>query len=492
MDTAHFRIKYLNKDEIVATYAQEVLEQTYARVGRALDFFPAEGQEKIVVEILPSTRALAEATGLRVSEIEASGTIAVCKFHRLMVVSPLAAVNGYAWADTLAHEFIHLVISKRTKNAIPIWLHEAIAKYFESIWNGAAGRALSPYGEKLLKEATEKRDWISFAQMHPSMAKLPTQKDAALAFAEVFTVVEFLEKRYGNGVIAKILRAVGNGKSLEGSLKKITGLTIKTLESKWQRYLEKRKFQVRPGATAKPIRFVTDQDAAGAEEESVMDSVPERKVHEHSRLGEMLELREHFVAARIEYEKAYALGGKSYASLVYRLGKIYRKEGEHKAAEKIVGQGLLLHPDSTDLLILAGRIALDSQNEKKALEVYEEARYYNPFNPEIHSALIHLYGQKSLKQLVQQEKRFLGLTSRRRAKSQFLLPQQPAGEAYVSVITSSWNPFKLNGSASYSAPVVDFPISVGKHTLEYVNKFGQVRSRVIDIKAGEHQTVLLE
>ena len=492
IETAHFRIKYLNKDEIVATYAQEVLEQTYARVGKALDFFPAERDEKIVVEILPSTRALAEATGLRVSEIEASGTIAVCKFHRLMVVSPLAAVNGYAWADTLAHEFIHLVISKRTKNAIPIWLHEAIAKYFESLWNGAAGRALSPYGEKLLKEATEKRDWISFAQMHPSMAKLPTQKDAALAFAEVFTVVEFLEKRYGKGVIAKILRTVGEGKSLEASLKMITGLTIKSLESKWQRYLEKRKFQIRPGAAAKTIRFVTDQEATDSEAAEVMDSVPERKVHEHSRLGEMLEMREHFVAARIEYEKAYALGGKSYASLVYRLGKIYRKEGKHKSAEKIVEQGLLLHPDSTDLLILAGRIALDAQDEKKALAVYEEARYYNPFNPEIHSALIHLYGQKSRTQLVQQEKRFLELTSRRRTKSQFMLPKQPEGEAYISVITSSWSPFKLNGTVSYSAPVVDLPLSVGRHTLEYVNRAGQVGARVVEIKAGEKQIVFLE
>ena len=69
-------------------------------------------------------RAASRATSLTIRQIETSGTIAVCKYHRLMIISPLAAASGYSWADTLAHEFIHLVIQK-SRNTVPIWLHEA-------------------------------------------------------------------------------------------------------------------------------------------------------------------------------------------------------------------------------------------------------------------------------------------------------------------------------------------------------------------------------
>ena len=107
-----------------------------------LDFFPIGGHGKIAVEIYPDARGLARATGLTIRQIETSGTIAVCKYHRLMIISPLAAANGYSWADTLAHEFIHLVISKKSRNKVPIWLH-GLAKYYESSWRTKPGQALS-------------------------------------------------------------------------------------------------------------------------------------------------------------------------------------------------------------------------------------------------------------------------------------------------------------------------------------------------------------
>jgi len=183
-ETPHFRIRFLNKDEIVATYAEDVLERAYTNIAGDLELLPAERGEKIVVEIYPDARALAGATGLTIHEIETSGTIAVCKFHRLMITSPLATASGYDWADTLAHEFTHLIISKKSRNTIPIWLHEGIAKYSESRWRGKGGE-LSAWSAALLKQALEKKQLVTFEQMHPSMAKLPSQEAAALAFAEV-------------------------------------------------------------------------------------------------------------------------------------------------------------------------------------------------------------------------------------------------------------------------------------------------------------------
>ena len=72
-----------------------------------------------------------------------------------MITSPLNVANGYTWADTIAHEYIHLVVSKMTHNEIPIWLHEGIAKFYESAWKSQPGEALSAYSERLLAEASK-------------------------------------------------------------------------------------------------------------------------------------------------------------------------------------------------------------------------------------------------------------------------------------------------------------------------------------------------
>ncbi|MBI3178877.1 MAG: hypothetical protein HYZ27_04410, partial [Deltaproteobacteria bacterium] len=248
LESEHFSIRYLNKDEIVAAYAVEVLEAAYRNIAGDLRFLPAERGEKIVVEIYPDARGLAGATGLTVPEIETSGTIAVCKFHRLMITSPLATVAGYDWGDTLAHEFVHLVISKKAHNRIPIWLHEGIAKFYESRWKGKAGESLAPYSEKLLAEAVRKKKLITFDEMHPSMAKLPSQEAAGLAFAEVFTVIEYLVKTYGPEGVPKVLELAGKGVELERALKQTFGAGIPGIESKWKQYLAKRPFREVPGA----------------------------------------------------------------------------------------------------------------------------------------------------------------------------------------------------------------------------------------------------
>ena len=49
-----------------------------------------------------------------------------------MVTSPKAVVRGYDWLDTLAHEYVHFVVGNASKNTVPIWMHEGLAKYLES------------------------------------------------------------------------------------------------------------------------------------------------------------------------------------------------------------------------------------------------------------------------------------------------------------------------------------------------------------------------
>lgn len=74
---------------------------------------------------------------------------------------------------------------KKTYNRVPIWLHEGIAKYEERRWYEDAPPRLPVSLESLVAEAIEKDYFITFEQMHPSLAKLKKKEDTALAFAEV-------------------------------------------------------------------------------------------------------------------------------------------------------------------------------------------------------------------------------------------------------------------------------------------------------------------
>ena len=75
------------------------------------------------------------------TDIETTGTIALSKYNKLMVVSPRATIFGYPWMDTLAHEYTHLVVSRISNDAVPVWLQEGIARYEQTRWRRPPTRA---------------------------------------------------------------------------------------------------------------------------------------------------------------------------------------------------------------------------------------------------------------------------------------------------------------------------------------------------------------
>ena len=496
LETEHFRIKYISKDEIVAFYAKPVLEAAYAAIGRDLQFLPAERGEKIVVEIYPDARGLAGATGLTLKEIETSGTIAVCKFHRLMITSPLATADGYSWADTLAHEFTHLVISKKSRNTVPIWLHEGIAKFFESRWSGTAGRALSPYSEELLANAVKKGKFITFAQMHPSMAKLPSQTDAALAFAEVFTVIEFLTQRFGTASVGHVLAALGEGVALEKALQKVFGMGLPGIEKAWKQYLSKRPFRRTPNAPAPLIRLSSEEkksvDAEGKAPEQPLETIQNKEVHAAARLGELLQLRGHPKAAVAEYEKAMARGGDDYATLVNRLARVYVELNRPGEATQLIERQLHRHPDDADAHLLAGRLRLKSEDWDKAKQHYEAARLQNPFNPEIHAALAVLYQREKNNESVLLEQRFLQLSQHPRPTRTYEIPAKKSSDATLSITTLPWSVVRVDEDTAVAAPAWDYPVKAGEHRITWTRPDGTATAKTITIAAHEHQIVVLQ
>ena len=139
----HFVVSYPpGKDEVLVPYVVDALERQRAALEEAPGVAP---DGRLAVEIVNDVKELARLTTLTEAEIRTSGTVAVCKFDKLMLLSPKALLKGYAWLDTAAHEYTHLVITLKSRNEAPIWLQEGLAKWFEDDWRGGG----EPRGEEL-------------------------------------------------------------------------------------------------------------------------------------------------------------------------------------------------------------------------------------------------------------------------------------------------------------------------------------------------------
>src|SRR5260370_14761133 len=112
-ESAHFILCYpKGKDEILAPYALETLESIRQALSQDLGFAPPG---KVRVEVVNDARELSKVSTLTYKQIITTGTIAICKFNKLMITSPKAVLHGYDWRDTLAHEFVHLGVSQKNQ-----------------------------------------------------------------------------------------------------------------------------------------------------------------------------------------------------------------------------------------------------------------------------------------------------------------------------------------------------------------------------------------
>src|SRR5256886_16826522 len=146
------------------------MKKAHAALTQDLGYSPPG---KVRVEVYETAQALARVSPLTVAEIKASGTIALCKYNRLMITSPRALLRGYAWLDTLSHEFVHYLVTRKGRNSVPIWLQEGLAKFLETRWRGAPGLAVDGMSAAPPTRAAPGPKLDPISAHHPPISKMP-------------------------------------------------------------------------------------------------------------------------------------------------------------------------------------------------------------------------------------------------------------------------------------------------------------------------------
>src|SRR5262249_27237075 len=84
--TAHATVRYAaGPDEVMVEPIQEAFEKIRATIDHELGFAPPES---VVIEIYPTSGAFIAASPLTEQDVKTSGTVALCKYGRVLLTTP--------------------------------------------------------------------------------------------------------------------------------------------------------------------------------------------------------------------------------------------------------------------------------------------------------------------------------------------------------------------------------------------------------------------
>lgn len=412
----HFVISYPpGPNEILIPYAIQALERAYKRLGKVFGYYPPD---RVHVQILRNALELAEMSPLTKADIVRTGTIALCKYNRVMLTSPLALLRGYRWLDTAVHEYSHLLIN-RIASGVPIWLHEGLARYSEILWRSDTPQPLSPYSETLLARAIKKEKLVPFKKMHPSMAKLPSQKEAALAYAQVYNLIRYFVKRKGQQSIPKVLQLIQKGTAVPKSFASLVKQPFPHFLDAWKNDL--RNSNLREFPDIEPEKKILKghrpkkTKKQKERERNFWYKPTDKKAlgRRYLRLGEMLRRQGRVRAALFEYLKAEKHWKNRDPSLQTKIAKGYIRIRQAAKAIPHLKESLKLYPNHVTTFVQLGRAFFASGQFKQAQEAFEQVNQINPFHPASHQYLFSIYRKLGDNKASERERRIYKKLQRR-------------------------------------------------------------------------------
>ncbi|MCH9685271.1 MAG: hypothetical protein K0V04_27795 [Deltaproteobacteria bacterium] len=377
------------KDALIAPYLFDAMEAARSALGTDLGVLP---DHAVRFEFLDDPLKLAMVTPLTVENIRTTGTVGVTKYRRIMMISPRVMVFGYGWIDTAVHEYVHYLLTMRTGNLAPVWLQEGLAKLLETRWRRATPAPLPPPVAYHLHQAIVRDDLVTLDEMYPSVAMLPSQERAALAYAEVETMLGLLLERKGPAGIETLLDGVAAGEDARVALATAWGADFEEFMEEWKAVTRRRTAKGHDGPMGGPEFKGAEDEAEPETLGDVFSHLGGGRARQHARLGGLLQARGHGTAAAAQYEKARKADPRAREDPVLsrRLGKLYVELRDYPPAVPLLERAAKVEPEDANLAAAQGRALLRSGEPERAREALMRSIQVNPFIPSLHCDLAEL------------------------------------------------------------------------------------------------------
>jgi tetratricopeptide (TPR) repeat protein len=388
--SSHFMVRLQDeRDGVLAEYALAALEKAYEGLGRDLGLRPSA---PVRIEIFPDHERFHAASSLSKRDIEVAGAVGICKFDKVMLLSPRVLLRGYRWLDAVVHEYVHYVIVKLSNDKAPIWIHEGVAKHEESRWRSASSLYLNPLNRTLLAEALQTGNFVTFEQMEPSLVRLETPQQVQLAYAEAASSVEFMLSRVGYPGLREIFleMARADNRGAKGPIEQVLGLSFAAFEDEWKQFIRAKQLTPVAGVQLTQFQVVekNERDEDRLEQEALQSAAVERDLS----LGDLMRQRGRFDGAVYYYDRARK-GRPDAPFVLNKLARALLAAQRPQEAVPHLLHGLEVYPDySTSHTTLGDAYRLLGEPEK-ARQHYEQAIQINPFDALPHQYLAELYQQ---------------------------------------------------------------------------------------------------
>lgn len=316
------------------------------------------------IDLVRDLFSLASVSGLPLEAAETTGTVAVARWGRVTMVSPRAMRRGFPWADTLAHEITHLLISRATADRAPLWLQEGVAKREEHRWRAEQLFDDAVDFSERAFEAERRGRAIGVSNLGPSIAMLPSAEDASIAFAEVTSFMSYWIEQNGPHSLGLLLRDIEVANSAGAAMSSVSGYSIADWELLWRSELKR--------------RFALGEQSEPALHE---ESVSRRAAAKALRLTELLTV-DGQAAAAADYAASQLDQAVHIASFRFFAARAALLQ-ENESWSTLLGSVSDVNEPHAGWLALSARKEGQAQSSAEAEGYFDQALALDPLLPEV-------------------------------------------------------------------------------------------------------------
>ena len=355
-------------DKVLAPFIFDVAARARDTVGRDLG---VDLPRPLRIDMVRDLFSLSAVSGLPVTAAETTGTLAVARWGRVIMLSPRATGLGFPWQDTMAHEITHLMLTRATRDHAPLWLQEGIAKREETRWRAARAFDDPTWADVAARTALMSGRSVGIDKLGPSIAMLPTADAASIAFAEVTSFMDFFLREVGEAgfrLLLADLRGYGEEGGADAALRSVTGYSLEQWKLRWEQELAKPP-PPKP-ATSEPV----PRRAARVEDP--------RELMRRVRLGDLLAGRGHAAPAAVEYELAVEQA-KDEPSVRWRAARAQLAAEKRAESERNLGVTSEVNHPHYGWLALHGRFVTEAGRRADGQAELDQALGLHPYSKDV-------------------------------------------------------------------------------------------------------------
>jgi len=216
---ANFDIRYHGNDSNYNVYdIQGDLLEAYQEVGYDFNYYPVRS---IVVLLY---------TGPEFSQIRNTPNwVGALYDGKIRLPVKGEQPEGASIKTILWHEYTHALINDATGSNCPRWLHEGLAQYQQA--------KVAPIDQSPLEYALRNGDMIPLSQLDRAFGFNQSAAKARLAYAQAYSLTEYLVEKYGFWKINVILREMKRGRGWRDVIEDEFLVPVPELEKEWKETL---------------------------------------------------------------------------------------------------------------------------------------------------------------------------------------------------------------------------------------------------------------